>query len=139
MFAYIAKRLLLLPLLLFVFSIIAFLLIQAPPGDFVTSYVAELAASGSSMDQIQIDALRKLYGLDQPIYVQLWSYLSRVLVFDLGYSYFYNAPVVSLILEKLPATLLLVFSAQILAIVVGTILGVLAAKHRFVDCQCLEI
>ena len=49
MFAYIVKRLLLLPFLLFVFSIIAFIIIQAPPGDFITSYVAELAASGSSM------------------------------------------------------------------------------------------
>ena len=49
MFAYIVKRLLLLPFLLFAFSIIAFIIIQAPPGDFVTSYVAELAASGSSI------------------------------------------------------------------------------------------
>ena len=67
MLVYIIKRLLLLPLLLFIFSVVAFILIQAPPGDFVTSYVAELAASGSSIDQQQIDALRNLYGLDQPI------------------------------------------------------------------------
>jgi peptide/nickel transport system permease protein len=70
MLAYIIKRLLLLPLLLFIFSIVAFILIQAPPGDFVTSYVAELAASGSSMGRQQIEALRNLYGLDQPLYVQ---------------------------------------------------------------------
>ena len=62
---YIIKRLLLLPVLLLVFSVIAFILIQAPPGDFLTSYIAELAASGSSMDRAQIDALRALYGLDQ--------------------------------------------------------------------------
>jgi ABC-type microcin C transport system permease subunit YejB len=53
---YIIKRLLLLPFLLIIFSIIAFALIQAPPGDFVTSYMAELSASGSAVDQAQIDA-----------------------------------------------------------------------------------
>ena len=53
---YILKRLLLLPLLLFIFSVIAFALIQAPPGDFITSYIAELAASGSAVEQAQIDA-----------------------------------------------------------------------------------
>ena len=52
----------------------------------------------------------------------------RVIVLDLGHSYFFNAPVTSLALERVPATLLLVFSAQILAIVVGTLLGVLAAR-----------
>jgi peptide/nickel transport system permease protein len=75
-----------------------------------------------------MDEIRTRYGLDQPFYVQLWRYLSKVAVFDLGYSYFYNTPVTTLILEKLPATLLLVLSAQVLAIVTGTFLGVLAAK-----------
>ena len=73
MLVYIIKRLLLLPVLLFIFSVVAFILIQAPPGDFVTSYVAELAASGSSMDRLQIEALRNLYGLDQP----MWSSISN--------------------------------------------------------------
>ena len=63
----IVKRLLLLPVLLFIFSVFSFIIIQAPPGDFVTSYIAELASSGSSMDQAQIDALRSTYGLDQPL------------------------------------------------------------------------
>ena len=60
--------------------------------------------------------------------MQLWRYVSGVARLDLGYSYFYNTPVTKLIIEKLPATLLLVFSSQILAIVLGTLLGVLAAK-----------
>ena len=76
-----------------------------------------------------LDEIRERYGLDQPFHVQLGNYLSGVMSFDLGYSYFYNTPVTTLIIEKLPATLLLVFSAQILAIIVGTLLGVLAAKN----------
>jgi ABC-type microcin C transport system permease subunit YejB len=55
---FILKRLLIVPILLFIFSIISFVLIQAPPGDFLTSYIAELTQGGSSVDQAQIDALR---------------------------------------------------------------------------------
>ena len=83
---YIIKRLLLLPLLLIIFSIIAFALIQAPPGDFVTSYIAELAASGSNMEKAQIDALRSQYGLDQPMYIQYFKWVGNVLQGDLGVS-----------------------------------------------------
>ena len=111
-------------LLLVAVLVLNFALISIAPGDIADTIAGDMGGADASV----IEEIRTRYGLDQPIYVQLWSYLSRVLVFDLGYSYFYNAPVVSLILEKLPATLLLVFSAQILAVVVGTILGVLAAK-----------
>ena len=79
MLIYIIKRLLLLPFLLLIFSVIAFLLIQAPPGDFLTSYIAELAASGSSMERAQIDALRALYGLDQPMSLQYFKRMGRIL------------------------------------------------------------
>jgi len=61
---------------------------------------------------------------------QLQSYIGKVLQFDLGYSYFYQQPVTTLILEKLPATLLLVISAQLLALIIGVFLGVYAARHR---------
>ena len=94
MLQYIIKRLLLLPLLLFIFSIIAFILIQAPPGDFMTSYIAELAASGSSMDRAQIDALRALYGLDQPLIVQYFKWIGRLLSGDLGISLDWRNPAV---------------------------------------------
>ena len=86
MLQYIIKRLLLLPFLLFIFSVIAFALIQAPPGDFVTSYIAELAAGGSAVEQAQIDALREQYGLDQPMTVQYVKWITRILQGDLGVS-----------------------------------------------------
>jgi len=93
MVQYIIKRLLLLPLLLFIFSVFAFVLIQAPPGDFVTSYIAELAASGSSVDQAQIEALRSMYGLDQPMYIQYFHWVGRMLHGDLGRSIKSRRPV----------------------------------------------
>ena len=103
MLVYIVKRLLLLPLLLFVFSVVAFILIQAPPGDFVTSYVAELAASGSSMDRLQVEALRNLYGLDQPLYVQYFKWITRILQGDLGVSLDWRKPISELIGQRLLA------------------------------------
>jgi len=77
-----------------------------------------------------LQEIRQRYGLDQPFLYQLKQYITRVMHFDLGYSYFYQQPVTKLILEKLPATLLLVISAQILALVLGVILGVYAARNR---------
>ena len=64
---FVLKRLLLLPALLFVFSVAVFAIVQAPPGDFLTTYVATLASSGSSISAQQIAALRQEFGLDQPV------------------------------------------------------------------------
>jgi hypothetical protein len=76
---FILKRLLVVPVLLFIFSIISFVLIQAPPGDFLTSYIAELTQGGSSVDQAQIDALRRTYGLDRPMVEQYFTWIGRLL------------------------------------------------------------
>src|SRR6185503_1855331 len=74
---YVLRRLVLLPLLLFVFSVAVFAIVQAPPGDFLTSYMATLASSGSSVSTEQFEALRRDYGLDQPLYVQYWKWMER--------------------------------------------------------------
>jgi peptide/nickel transport system permease protein len=73
--------------------------------------------------------IRRSYGLDLPVWEQLIKYLGGVLHFDLGYSFYFNTPVVTLLLERVPATLLLVVAAQILAISVGVLLGVIAARQ----------
>ena len=111
-------------LLLIAVLVLNFTLISIAPGDVADSIAGDMGGADAAV----IEEIRARYGLDQPFYVQLWRYVSRVALLDLGYSYFYNAPVTALILEKLPATLLLVLSAQILAIIVGTLLGVIAAK-----------
>jgi peptide/nickel transport system permease protein len=73
--------------------------------------------------------LRTQYGLDRPLPVQLGVYLGKVARGDLGYSYYFNLPVTALILDRVPATLLLVVSSVLLAFFVGTALGVLAARR----------
>ena len=75
------------------------------------------------MEQIRID-----YGLDLPLWQQMAKYFWGVAQLDLGYSFYYNEPVTKLILDKLPATLLLVISAQVLSIFLGVMLGVMAAR-----------
>jgi len=111
-------------LLLIGVLILNFTLISIAPGDVADSIAGDMGGADATV----IAEIRERYGLNEPFHVQLWRYVSGVARFDLGYSYFYNTPVTKLILEKLPATLLLVFSSQILAIVLGTLLGVLAAK-----------
>ena len=75
------------------------------------------------------DELRRQYGLDEPLFKQLTVYLGKVLSGDLGHSYFFNLPVSELILERVPATLLLVLSAVLAAFGIGTTLGVLASRR----------
>lgn len=111
-------------LLLIGVLILNFTLISIAPGDVADSIAGDMGGADASV----IEEIRERYGLNEPFHIQLWRYVSGVAHLDLGYSYFYNTPVTKLIMEKLPATLLLVFSSQILAIVLGTLLGVLAAK-----------
>ena len=119
-----AKRIAYGLLLLIGVLILNFTLITIAPGDVADSIAGDMGGADASV----IDEIRERYGLNEPFHVQLWRYVSGVARLDLGYSYFYNTPVTKLIVERLPATLLLVFSSQILAIVLGTLLGVIAAK-----------
>lgn len=128
---YIIKRLLLLPFLLFIFSIIAFALIQAPPGDFVTSYIAELAASGSAVDQAQIDALREQYGLDQPMYIQYFKWMGNILQGDLGVSLDWKKPNNELIKERFALTLALGAFTFFLTWSIAIPIGIYSATHQY--------
>ncbi len=128
---YIIKRLLLLPLLLFIFSIIAFALIQAPPGDFVTSYIAELAASGSAVEQAQIDALRAQYGLDQPLYIQYFKWVGNVLQGDLGVSLDWRKSNLELISERLVLTLMLGAFTFLITWSIAIPIGIYSATHQY--------
>lgn len=128
---YIIKRLLLLPILLVIFSMIAFALIQAPPGDFISSYIAELAASGSAVEQTQIDALRAQYGLDQPMYVQYLKWMGNILQGDLGVSLDWRKSNAELISERLALTLMLGAFTFILTWAIAIPIGIYSATHQY--------
>ncbi len=110
--------------LVFAVVVLNFVLVHAAPGDPVET----IAGASGGMSPELMAQLRTQYGLDEPLPVQLGVYLGKVARGDLGYSYFFNTPVVSMIAERVPATLLLVISAVLLAFVVGTTLGVLSSR-----------
>ncbi len=91
--------------------------------------------AGQSGDEKYYEFIRAKFGLDQPLTTQLWIYLSGVLRGDLGYSLGYQQPVLRVILERIPATLLLMLSAILLSTTVGVVLGVEAARREnsFID------
>ncbi len=129
MLRYIVQRLLLLPVLILIFSIIVFGLVQAPPGDFLTSYIATLASSGSSMDQAQVDALKVQFGVDQPVTVQYSRWMSGLLKGDLGRSLEYQRPNGELIGERLLLTVALALFAFIITWAIAIPCGIYSATH----------
>ncbi|MEO3999530.1 ABC transporter permease [Mesorhizobium sp. CAU 1732] len=121
---YLLKRLLYtLPLLAGAITVI-FILIHAAPGDPVDYLIGEAGA-----DQEMIDRMRSQMGLDQPLVTRLWLYGLQVASGNLGYSAVSGAPVLTLILERFPATLLLMATQYTMAAVAGIALGVLAARN----------
>ena len=124
--AYALRRLLqAVPLVLVIIGI-NFILIHAAPGDPVDVLLGPTDASPEIIAQ-----LRAEFGLDQPIWVQLWNYYAKVLALDFGASFRYREPVSGLIASRLPATLLLMGTALALSTLVATILGVLAAMRPY--------
>lgn len=123
--AFLARRLVYAAVLVLAVLVLNFLLIRLAPGDPVETLAGQM---GGMTEEIRAD-LRRAYGLDQPVLAQLGIYLGRVASGNLGHSYFFNLPVTQLILDRLPATLLLVLTALCVAVVVGTALGVLASRR----------
>ena len=119
----IIQRILLGLFLLIAVIVLNFLLLQLAPGVVVDAMLAE----GGGGDPVLAAKLRASYGLDQPIYIQLFKYLGQVLSGDLGYSFYYDDSVSTLILGHLPTTLMLTLSALVLAVGIGTLFGVYAA------------
>lgn len=128
---FIIKRLLLLiPTLIFI-SIVSFAIIQLPPGDYLTSYIQALEATGAIVDQATVDALVKRYGLDQPMYVQYFSWVFGMLRGDFGYSFEWNRPVSELIWNRLLLTLLISVTTLLFTWLVAFPFGVYSATHRY--------
>ncbi|MFN8447719.1 MAG: ABC transporter permease [Anaerolineae bacterium] len=101
---YVLRRLLASLATLFVLSVVTFIIIDLPPGDYVTTYVSELRHRGDPVDQATIVALRERYGFDQPIFIRYGKWMLNLLGGDFGRSFLYNQPVTDLIGERLLLT-----------------------------------
>jgi peptide/nickel transport system permease protein len=128
---YVIRRVLLFIPTLLLISLVAFTLIQLPPGDYLTTYVSQLAASGDRVDQAQLAALEKRYGLNQPFYMQYLKWMRNLLHGDMGVSWQWNKPVSELIWGRLAFTLLISLSSLLFIWIVGIPLGIYSATHQY--------
>src|SRR5262245_46781716 len=126
---YILQRLALLPLLMVIYSFVIFAIIQAPPGDFLTAYVATLSSSGSSISADQIAALRQQYGLDQPFVVQYALWMKNLLHGDFGLSLDYQRPNADLISEQIGLTIALALFSFVRTWAIAVPAGIYSATH----------
>jgi len=121
----VARRLAYAAALILAVIVLNFLLVHLAPGDPAEVIAGEM---GGTTQEILAE-IRHAYGLDKPLHEQLFIYLGRILRGDLGQSFYYNLPVADLILGRLGATLLLVVAALVWSVVIGTFLGVIAARR----------
>ena len=131
MLTYVIHRLLLMIPTLLVISFLTFVIIQLPPGNYLDTQIADLKASGEAADLQKAEFLRVQYGLDQPMEVQYWRWLTGLLRGDLGYSFEYDRPVSRIIGERLALTVVVSLSAILFTWLVALPIGVYSATHKY--------
>jgi peptide/nickel transport system permease protein len=131
MLDYIARRLLIMVPTLVAISIITFVIIQLPPGDFLTTQIAELESQGESVDLAKIAALRAQYGLDQPYYVQYFDWATGMLQGDFGYSFEYQLPVSDVVGDRVMLTVVLNFTVILFIYAMSFPIGIYSATHQY--------
>lgn len=132
MLQFILRRLLYMIPTMIAISIVAFVIIQLPPGDYLTTLVASLASQGEQVDPAALKALENRYGLNQPVYVQYWKWISGILLRgDFGQSFSWNKPVSELIWSRLGLTFLLSFTSLLFVWAVAFPIGILSAVKQY--------
>jgi len=131
MLAYIGRRALLAVFTVWAISMLAFAIIQLPPGDYVTSYIAQMASMGSVVTDEEAQNLRIQYGLGQPIYVQYWKWMKQIGDGNFGFSMEWRRPVTEVIGERLWLTVVVAVSALLLTWVLALPIGIYSAVRQY--------
>ncbi|MBV7336477.1 ABC transporter permease [Chloroflexi bacterium TSY] len=131
MFAFVVKRLVIFIPMIVVVSIVSFVLIQAPPGNFLDDYINQLRAQGEQVDLAEIENLKRRYGLDQPMYVQYWKWMRGVVQWDFGVSIEWRKPINQLIGQRLMLTLLLGVFTILFTWTLAIPIGILSAVRQY--------
>ncbi len=131
MITFIVRRLLAMIPTLFLVSILTFIIIELPPGDFMTQLAANVGTSGSSMDQAAVENLRRQYGLDKPAVIRYLTWISGFPRGDFGYSLDWKAPVRDLIVGRLGMTLLLSVISLGIMWIVAIPIGIYSATRQY--------
>ena len=130
--AFVARRILRLIPLLFLVSILAFLIIQLPPGDYLTEYISRLEASGYKVEDDEIARLKNLYALDKPMHEQYLKWISNIVLYgDFGQSFQWNKPVREVIGERMMLTFIIALSTTIFVWIVALPIGIYVAVRQY--------
>ncbi len=132
MIGYITRRLIFMIPMLFVISFVVFMIIQLPPGDFMSTYIAKLEASGFGVSDELAKSLRRQYGLDRPIIVQYLYWIRNIVTEgDWGRSFSWNKPVADILVERVPLTVAVSLTSTIFVFAVAIPIGIFSATHQY--------
>ena len=131
MLIYVARRLALALVTCVAISVLTFIIIRLPPGDFVDAYIANLAASGSSVSDEQAAAMRREYGLDRPVPMQYALWMARVVHGDFGVSMMWRRPVTEVIGDRLWLTMAVSIAALFLTWIIALPIGIYSAARQY--------
>lgn len=131
MLGYMIRRLLTMVPTLLVISFLVFAIIQAPPGDYLSSYMAELQSQGEAVEADKLDALRAQYGLDKPFHEQYLTWLGGLFQGDMGYSFEFSLPVSEVVGDRLWLTIVVSAATIIFIWVVSFPIGAYSATHQY--------
>ena len=115
----------------FIISLLSFIVIQAPPGDFATNYVEELFNQGENVGEKDIEIMRKMYGLDQPLLVQYFKWFYNLIQGKMGFSLKWGKPVKELISERLANTIFVSLTGFLIVYIFGIPIGILSATKQY--------
>ena len=131
MIAYIARRFAYMIVILIAVSVVAFIIIQLPPGDYLTMVIESMRTRGIEVDVLSIRDMEKQYGLDLPLYAQYFRWVGNMFRGDFGRSFQWNKPVTELILARLPITVAISLLTLVFIYAVSVPIGIYAATHQY--------
>lgn len=128
---YICRRFIYMIVLLAIMSVFAFVVIQLPPGDYLTSYIANLQQQMGQVDESVVLSLRQQYGLDKPMWQQYFLWMGNMLKGDFGQSFQWKQPVKTLIASRMPMTIALSVITLVFAYALAIPIGIYSARHQY--------
>ena len=131
MLRYILRRILYIIPTLIIVSIISFVVIELPPGDFLTSIITQMELQGEYLDPHEVEALKIRYGFDLPIYRRYWKWITGVMHGDFGYSFEWEEPVSVLIWDRLALTFIMSLTAMLFSWSISFPIGIYSATHQY--------
>ncbi len=129
--SYVLQRLVYLVFLVWMVSIVTFIVIQLPPGDYLSTYISRLEQAGEDLSEQQVENLRRQYGLDLPLYLRYFKWIGQVLQGNFGFSFDWQQPVRDIISERLALTFTIAILSAIFTYAVAIPIGIYSATHQY--------